>query len=161
MPGQSSRVAQCCGEGRPSPPRQPPGASSIFNGVYYSCFVSGKEPELLTEEPRPVWRAEQWVCSPLQPSSRTPRGALYPSCWPSAQQHHKTIHPSKAHCFQEAFPTAQKSVWGSNPGGALTSFVVQGKLLSWRTGCCGDGHVQTLLCRRDSVDTCPRSLASC
>lgn len=71
--GQPSRAAQRCREGRPGPPRRPPGAPCIFNAVYYSCFVSRREPEQLTEEPRTAWDAGQWACSALQLDLKTPQ----------------------------------------------------------------------------------------
>lgn len=62
----------CCGEGRPIPPCQPPVAPCIFHDVYYSCFISGKEPEQLVEEPRTDCRGGQWSCSTQPGELSTP-----------------------------------------------------------------------------------------
>lgn len=79
--GPVARPQRCDRQWKSSPGREaqptplPAWAPCIFNNVHYSCFVTGKEPEQLTEEPRTAGRAEQWACSTLQPLPRPP-GAL-------------------------------------------------------------------------------------
>lgn len=105
---------------RPGPPRQPPGVPCIFNDVYYSCFVSGKEPEQLTEEPGTAWQAGQWARSTPQLDLKTSGGALAISCQPSAWEPHKTS-------FRKPPLWLSSPSRCSNPGSALRSCVHPGQ----------------------------------
>lgn len=76
----SGEAASVSWAASPAPHAARLGPPCIFNNVYYSCFVTGKEPEPLTEKPRTAGRAGQWACSTAQPPG------LCPTCWPSASE---------------------------------------------------------------------------
>ena len=94
-PQQCDRQWKSCPGREAQPTPLPAWAPCIFNNVHYSCFVTGKEPEQLTEEPRTAGRAEQWACSSLQPLPRPPGALPLPASqhWAVPQVCYHPPHP--------------------------------------------------------------------
>ena len=106
-------------EAQPTP--LPAWAPCIFNNVHYSCFVTGKETEQLTEEPRTAGRAELWACSTPQPLPRPPGALPTPASqhWLSPQVCYHPPHPWEGPLHPASKSSRnQPALTAEPPGGA-------------------------------------------